>query len=453
METIVFLGPSLSPQEARQILPARYLPPVAQSDLFSAVEKYSPNVIVMIDGVFEQSLSVWHKEILYALNKGIHVLGCSSMGALRAAETSHYGMKGFGEIYKMYASGELQDDDEVALWHLDEENDYLNICEPMVNIRQTLTFALKQNEISEQLHDKLVAIGKSLYYPKRSIAKIVELAHQQEAPGLWNKEELISYLNNNYINQKQLDAINLLTHLANNPLSQPFQPEFDFFSSMMFKAQTEKDRLISSETGEATVGNIARQYTLQNHEAVHIQNQALDKIFLVEQGSALGVRVNDNDIETETRRYRKINRLEDENDFQHWLDENDLNNRDFTVLMKIEAVCRQVRKWTMTQLGHRSSCGSLINELKLQNKYPKAKQKTLDVNQVIKDNSLFFHKDTDIHRAFSQIVKENNLTIDTNLMEWLEEQGFESYQNLLNETKRLYLVRQFKHHQIADMFS
>ncbi|MCP4122617.1 MAG: hypothetical protein GY751_12760, partial [Bacteroidetes bacterium] len=178
METIVFLGPSLSRQKAQQILPAHYLPPVAQSDLFSAVEKYAPKVVVIIDGVFEQSLSVWHKEILYALSKGIHVFGCSSMGALRAAETSHYGMTGFGEIYEMYATGKLQDDDEVALWHLDEDNDYLNICEPMVNIRQTLAFALEKNEISEQLHDKLVAIGKNLYYPKRSIAKIVELAHQ-----------------------------------------------------------------------------------------------------------------------------------------------------------------------------------------------------------------------------------------------------------------------------------
>ncbi|MCP3851314.1 MAG: hypothetical protein GY694_13890 [Gammaproteobacteria bacterium] len=453
METIVFLGPSLSHQEARQILPARYLPPVAQSDLFSAVEKYSPDVIVMIDGVFEQSLSVWHKEILYALSKGIHVFGCSSMGALRAAETSHYGMKGFGEIYKMYATGKLQDDDEVALWHLDEESDYLNICDPMVNIRQTLAFALDQNEISEQLHDKLVAIGKNLYFPKRRIAKIVELAHQQEALEHWNKEELTSYLKNNYINQKQRDAINLLTHLANTPLSQPFQPEFDFFSSMLFKAQKEKDKLVYSETGEATVGTIARQYTLQNRDAVQINNQALDKYFLIEQGSALGIQVNNDDIETEIRRYRKINHLEDESDFQQWLDDNDLDKLDFTMLMKIEAVCRQVRKWTMTQLSFRSSCGLLANELKLQNKYPKAKQKAIGINQVIKDNYLFFDNNTEMHQAFSHIIKENDLSIDTDLMEWLEERGFENLQNLLNEIKRLYLVRQFKHRQIADMFS
>ncbi len=453
MEIIVFLGPSLGRHEAQQILPARYLPPVAQSDLFSAVEKYAPKVIVIVDGVFGQSLSVWHKEILYALSRGIHVLGCSSMGALRAAETSHYGMRGFGEIYEMYASGELQDDDEVALWHLDEENDYLNICEPMVNIRQTLAFALKQNAISEQLHDKLVAIGKDLYYPKRSIAKIVGLAHQEEALGHWNKEELISYLTSNYVDQKQLDAVNLLTHLATNPLSQPFLPEFEFYSSMVFKAQTEKDRLVYSETEKATVSNIARQYVLQNREATHIQNQALDKVFLVEQGRALGVCVSDSDIETETRRYRKSSHLEDTSRFQRWLDENDLNDRDFAALMKVEAICRKVRKWTMSQLFHCSSCGALINELKLQNKYPEAKQKALDVNRVIKDNSLFVREDTDMHRALLHIIKENNLTLDTNLKEWLEEQGFENYQNLLNEARRLHMVRQFKHRRIADMFS
>ena len=57
------------------------------------------DAILIVDGEFGQSLSVWHKEILHALHRGIRVVGASSMGALRAAELDRFGMEGVGEIY------------------------------------------------------------------------------------------------------------------------------------------------------------------------------------------------------------------------------------------------------------------------------------------------------------------------------------------------------------------
>ncbi|MEJ0097006.1 MAG: TfuA-like protein [Bauldia sp.] len=44
------------------------------------------SVIGLVDGVFENVASVWHKEILYALSEGVQVFGAASMGALRAAD-------------------------------------------------------------------------------------------------------------------------------------------------------------------------------------------------------------------------------------------------------------------------------------------------------------------------------------------------------------------------------
>ena len=38
------------------------------------------------DGVFHTERSIWHRELLEAVACGIHVIGASSMGALRAAE-------------------------------------------------------------------------------------------------------------------------------------------------------------------------------------------------------------------------------------------------------------------------------------------------------------------------------------------------------------------------------
>jgi Uncharacterized conserved protein len=84
---VVFLGPSLARNEAQQVLPdAIYLPPAAMGDIVGALRRYRPHAIGLIDGTFLQNMSVFHKELLYAMDNGAYVLRSSSMGALRAAE-------------------------------------------------------------------------------------------------------------------------------------------------------------------------------------------------------------------------------------------------------------------------------------------------------------------------------------------------------------------------------
>ena len=45
-----------------------------------------PRQSLIIDGSFQSQPAVRHKEILWALSRGIPVIGAASMGALRAAE-------------------------------------------------------------------------------------------------------------------------------------------------------------------------------------------------------------------------------------------------------------------------------------------------------------------------------------------------------------------------------
>ena len=76
--TIMLTGPApaaLAPQ----------LPPVAQGDVLRALA-HQPRLIGIIDGYFDTVPAVWHKEILYAMERGVHVFGASSIGALRAVE-------------------------------------------------------------------------------------------------------------------------------------------------------------------------------------------------------------------------------------------------------------------------------------------------------------------------------------------------------------------------------
>jgi hypothetical protein len=128
MSIYVFLGPTLAVTDARRILDATYLPPVAMGDVAAVLmQPTTPKAIAIIDGVFQNVPAVWHKEILFALSQGVRVFGSSSMGALRAAELHAFGMEGVGRVFAAYRDGVLEDDDEVAVIHGPAEFGYLQL--------------------------------------------------------------------------------------------------------------------------------------------------------------------------------------------------------------------------------------------------------------------------------------------------------------------------------------
>ena len=165
-DVVIFLGPTLSREEARTVLDARYLPPASQGDVYRAA-RGGARAIGLIDGYFQQVPAVWHKEILWALSQGVHVFGAASMGALRAAELAAFGMRGVGQIFEDYMAGRLSDDDEVALVHSDADSGYQPLCEAMVDMRATLAAARAAGVIGAGLQRRLLDKAKALFYPER----------------------------------------------------------------------------------------------------------------------------------------------------------------------------------------------------------------------------------------------------------------------------------------------
>ncbi|MGB7789294.1 TfuA-related McrA-glycine thioamidation protein [Methanoregula sp.] len=206
---IVFLGPSLDREAAEAILPAEYRPPAKRGDLIRAAED-GATVIGLIDGVFHQESAVAHREILAALRKGVRVIGASSMGALRAAEMDTLGMVGIGEVYRMYKTGELISDDEVALV-FDPVSGY-SLSEPLVNIRFTLRKARDAGVISREEHDALLAAARSVFYPHRTYARIAAAAAGPAGTG--TQERFLAWVGEHACDRKRLDAIEALEYIA-----------------------------------------------------------------------------------------------------------------------------------------------------------------------------------------------------------------------------------------------
>ena len=205
---IVFLGPSLDLPAAEKILPAEYRPPAKRGDLLSAVHD-GATIIGLIDGVFHQESAVAHREILTAIKKGVRVVGASSMGALRAAEMDTLGMVGVGKIYRMYKSGELESDDEVAL--VFDPSSGLALSEPLINIRFTLKRAQEEGMIDSAVHDALLASARSLFYPKRTYRAIVSAAG--EAVDEETRERFLHWVPAGACDQKKDDAVAALEYI------------------------------------------------------------------------------------------------------------------------------------------------------------------------------------------------------------------------------------------------
>ncbi len=223
MSCYIFVGPTLSVEDARRAADAIYLPPIRQGDVYRLVTLREPKAIGIIDGYFNQAPAVWHKEILWALAAGVQVFGAASMGALRAAELAPYGMQGVGRIFEAYRDGTLppyggeafEDDDEVAIRHGPAETGYLGLSEALVNVRCTLAAASAVGVISKSTRDELVRLGKALFYPDRRYPHLLKLGRAQGLPAA-ELDALSLWLPEGKSDQKRDDALAMLRTVVNH---------------------------------------------------------------------------------------------------------------------------------------------------------------------------------------------------------------------------------------------
>ena len=221
MNAYVFTGPTLSPEDGREVLDAHFLPPAAQGDVY-AVARQRPTAIGIIDGFFDHVPSVWHKEILWALSNGVHVFGASSMGALRAAELERFGMVGVGSVFADFAAGRLEDDDEVTIVHGPAESGFRPGSEAMVNVRATLDAALEAGIIGAQLRDRLVVRAKAWHYSARNWPRLLG----ESATG--ELEALKAWLPDGRVDRKREDALAMLRTMGELLESEPGPKQVSF---------------------------------------------------------------------------------------------------------------------------------------------------------------------------------------------------------------------------------
>jgi hypothetical protein len=213
---IIFVGPSLHRDLAflrRRQDDIVWAGPARCGDIARAARS-GVTAIALVDGLFDQSAAPWHKEVLYALSLGLPVAGGASMGALRAAECAAFGMTGIGTIYRRFATGEILDDAEVAQLHAPEELNYRPLTEPMVNVEPTLALLDRQGAVCAATVRSLCGAARQIHYSQRTYAEMIRRSadldpEEAQTAGTW--------LQTNAIDQKRLDALEVLDWLRAQP--------------------------------------------------------------------------------------------------------------------------------------------------------------------------------------------------------------------------------------------
>lgn len=446
MKAVVFLGPSLAISEAQRILPdAIYLPPARQSDLLSAAINLKPDVIGLIDGVFLQSTAVWHKEILYALQRGVHVYGASSMGALRAAETDRFGMIGVGEIYRMFASGELIDDEEVALSHGPAELGYRKLSEPTVNVRATLQAARDAGVIDAELCEQLVAIAKEIYFGDRIFPVVFDRALRRGVPAEV-VQRLSGFVRTGYVDLKACDARLLLQTLRDLP--EPLAPphcDHVVARTSGFETMYNRDRAVPVAGVDLPLAQIANHVAVHAGDFASLNFNALNRALGVALARLLHVEVSADEIDDEAVRFRQRHGIGDEEAFHGWLERNHLAPDEFRLLMKEAALCRRLHRWLIYARWTERTTRFVLDYLRWENRYEEWAQKAATQERLFRasDQSL---KGIDPWLAStSDLVAEqqewSDLRVDTDLQQWAEEAGFHSKRDLKMELLRARIAR------------
>ncbi|HEU5172708.1 MAG TPA: TfuA-like protein [Nitrososphaeraceae archaeon] len=201
---IVFLGPSLKLDKAKQIINAEFKPPAKKGDFIKLSLMSETRKIVLIDGVFLQDYPPTPIEVFQVISKSnFKVYGASSIGALRAVELEKFGMEGIGKIFELYKKEIINSDDEIAVTF---DSDYNLISEAMIDIRYNIFLAWKHQIIDKETKQIMTKIAKRIYFPYRSYDNIIEKSLDLFPSCREFILKFKDYILSNRISLKELDA-------------------------------------------------------------------------------------------------------------------------------------------------------------------------------------------------------------------------------------------------------
>jgi hypothetical protein len=417
---LVYLGSSLPLARAREILPeAIYHPPARQGDIVTDVVNLSPNIIILVDGVFHSNLSVWHKEVVFALQyPHLHAIyGAASMGALRAAELDWVGMIGIGEIYQWYRDGLTEDDSEVALSYAEKDGIYHLQSVPLVDIRAGVLHYQREfpNQDVARSAQEFFEVMRSTYYADRT----EELCQET-----WADAHGISFPR---IDQKGIDAVQALSNFRQYQ-SEPKQRPTPENLSRFFQALYERDRKIKIN-GEAIHQQHIDGYVLLHHpEYERICWDSANQELALMLCDHLLVTVSIEEVERENVRFQQRSGIETPADFSSYLSANGWTRPEYDRLIIQNARIRKLQHANTVAKMYRRNSQQVIDYLRTHQAFDYWAAQAVKAEIKIKESGVDDWLSVNLERGAFEILAEHfeqeGLELHCNPEEYLLDTGF-----------------------------
>jgi hypothetical protein len=363
MPAVLFVGPTLAGERVE--LPKGFVraPPAAQGDVYQAVRR-GAGLIGIIDGYFENVPSVWHKEILWAMERGVHIFGAASMGALRAAELRAFGMRGVGRIFQGYMDGVLTDDDEVAVVHGPPEAGYVTLSEAMVNVRATLAAARAAAILPNDTAVLVERAAKGLFYKERTWPAALDATQRRGTPPA-HLAAFREWLRDGRVDQKRLDALALVDAMVAFTAADPPPMRVTY----RFEWTDMWDQLVAEAEGVRSsphADRVLEELRLDPELLEAARCRALLRMMAEREERRLGTEPDEQARLASLRRLRERLGLFRRQDLVRWLAASDLDETGLRALVRSEAALEAAVRDVGRMLD-----AHLLDELRAAGTYPR----------------------------------------------------------------------------------
>jgi len=434
-KVLVYLGPSLSSKEARRLLPdAIYRPPAKQGDIVTDVVNLSPSVIILIDGVFHENLSVWHKELVYALQyPGVTAIyGAASMGALRAAELDWIGMIGVGQIYEWYRDGVTEDDSEVAVSYAAlPSGDYKCLTVPLVDIRAGVLQYQKDYEGKEVAEDaiRFLEAARGIHYARRT---------RESLEQLWGGR--FDGIQFPLIPQKALDAAQLLETFRDRKPEPRVTPTPDHLSRF-FAALYERDRRIEVNGTEVPQQHIDAYVLLHHPDYERICWDSANQELALMLCDHFCVTVSIDEVERENVRFQHRSGIETLADFSAYLSANGWSRPEYDRLIIQNARIRKLQHANTVAKMYRRNSQAIIDYLRTHQAFDYWANQAVKAEKGIKESGVDDWLGVNLEKTAFALLDEHfereGLELKMTPEDYLLETGFSNHTELSVALERI----------------
>ncbi len=365
MKLLVFAGPTISSQEIGRHLDAIVLPPPAQGDVLSALERYRPQAMGIIDTAFPRS--AWVSEIHYALRSGVAVYGAGGQGALRAVELQAYGMQGCGAVFADFASGKRSDAAAVLRDFVEQDGGFVTASESLVDVTAALQAAHCQGVLSATTFDRTLQQAGRLHWRERTWDRILLPVLFADAAAHTAMQQ---WLADNPLNLQQQDAIAMLQAMAAHRGQLATRRYVPAERSGMVNALYQRERTATREAGSVPFFSVAHHGAVNHPRPLEVNFNGMNRELVVLFAERMALAPAEADIEYEWAVFKAERSLAD-HEIAQWRVDNDMTTEDLDALIRKNALCRKMHQWMIMRNGLARATGPFLDELRMRGEYPR----------------------------------------------------------------------------------